>query len=88
MQESRPTGGQTVVFVGRAPESHSRSLWVQHRASQDPRKQGKLDAKFTQNEAEWGRLTLKYKTGFLRRPLAHELQNQEAVPLQFLFVSG
>lgn len=71
------------MFVGRAPESHSPLLTLGAAQSppQDPRKQGKLDAaKFTQNEAECREADLKYKTGFLRRPLAHELQNQEAIP--------
>ncbi|XP_061275083.1 uncharacterized protein LOC133248796 [Bos javanicus] len=50
-------------------------------ARKDPRKQEKLDAeKFIQSEAECREDDLKSKTGFMRWPLAHELQNQETIP--------
>ena len=45
----------------------------------DPRKP--LDAeKFTQNEAPCREDDLKSKTGFMCRPLAHDLKNQETIP--------
>ena len=70
-----------VLFMGRALESHSKPLTLVTAQSppKDPRKP--LDAeKFTQNEAQCREDDLKSKTGFMCRPLAHDLKNQETIP--------
>lgn len=86
VQESRPTGARQGRVCGeRAPESHSHSLlWVRHRAPRTQEARKPDAAKFLRMRLNVGS-DLKYRTGFLRRPLAHELQNQKPF-LQFLFV--
>lgn len=70
-----------VLFLGRALESHSQPLTLVTAQSppKDPRKPPAAE-KFTQNEAECREDDLKSKTGFMHRPLAHDLKNQETIP--------
>ena len=84
LQESHPTGGPERGPVcgesSREPQPAAHS-GCSTEPPKDPRKQEKLDAeKFIQNEAECREDDLKSKTGFMRWPLAHELQNQETIP--------